>query len=65
MFYNRTQANNEPVDSFIKDEKLLARDWGFPPDIVDEMIGDRLVYFKTQMTLLVHMKSVQSQLKNI
>ena len=42
--YNRTQGVNEPVESFIMDIKLLASDCGFPSNIIDEMIRDRLVY---------------------
>ena len=41
-FYNRVQAAHESVDSFVTDVKLLAKDCGFPADIVDEMIRDRL-----------------------
>ena len=43
-FYNRVQAAHESVDSFVTDGKLLAKDCGFPADIVDKMIRDRLVY---------------------
>ena len=43
-FYNRVQASHESVDSFVTDVKLLTKDCGFPADIVDEMIRDRLVY---------------------
>ena len=43
-FYNRLQTAHESVDSFVTDVKLLAKDCGFPADIVDEMIRDRLVY---------------------
>ena len=43
-FYNRTQGPSETVDSFMTDVKLLAKDCGFPPEIIDEMIRDRLVY---------------------
>ena len=42
--YNRTQGVNEPVESFIMDIKLLARDCGFPSNINDEIIRDRPVY---------------------
>ena len=44
-FYNRVQAAHESVDSFLTDVKLLAKDCGFPADIVDEMILDQLVYY--------------------
>ena len=46
-FYNRVQAAHESVDSFVTDVKFLPKDYGFPADIVDEMILDRLVHSTT------------------
>jgi hypothetical protein len=43
-FYNKVQGPNESVDNFVTDVKMLIRDCGFLPVIVDEMIRDRLVY---------------------
>ena len=41
-FYNRTQGQAEPVEQFITDLKLLAKDCAF--DNADEMIRDRIVF---------------------
>ncbi|KAI8498512.1 hypothetical protein Bbelb_237140 [Branchiostoma belcheri] len=41
-FHNRTQGPQEPVEQFVTDLKLLARDCAFKD--TDEMIVDRLVF---------------------